>query len=249
MRGGRTFCRHLYNLHKVAIQKHFKGIRLSPEAQADISWWLEFIRIFNGKCTVKKVQYGLDMISDSSRLGYGVYLGGDWLYGSWEGKEMFNSECNHLCEIYPELSDSDRVNINVLELWPVLMGIKRRGNAMAGKLVNVVVDNLQVSYMMKTGRSVNHQCMVWLRELFWECVKLDLELKPVYIRSEDNILADTLSHILYKSTSMKLPDLLSSYDMCCKDGFMLFFRNHLGSTHSHEDKSHEEISSPVYIEE
>lgn len=85
---------------------------------------------------------------------------------------MFDSDCGHLCPISPNLSAADRVNINVLELWPVVMGIRRWGHAMVGKLVNVVVDNLQVLYMIKTGRSVNAQCMEWLRDLFWDCVNL-----------------------------------------------------------------------------
>lgn len=152
VKGGRTYCRRLYNLHKVAIQKHLKVVRLSTEAQADINWWLQFICVFNGKSTVKKEKYMYDMTSDSSRLGFGVYLGKDWLYGSWEENCMFDSDCKHLCDIQPVLSEADGVNINVLELWPVVVGVKRWGHKVAGSTLMVVVDNMQVLYMLHTGR-------------------------------------------------------------------------------------------------
>lgn len=49
----------------------------------------------------------------------------------------------------------DRVNINVLELWPVVVGIYRWGELLRGHELNVVVDNMQVMYMLPTGGSVN----------------------------------------------------------------------------------------------
>lgn len=249
VKGGRTFCRRLYDLHKVALKKHLKVIRLSSEAQADISWWLKFIRVFNGRSTIKKELYGQKMVSDSSLLGYGAHLGKDWLYGAWGKKDLYDSECSHLCNVEPNLSDTDRANINVLELWPVVMGIQRWGHDMSGKVLEVVVDNLQVMYMLKTGHSVNCKCMEWLREIFWMCVNLDLELKPVYIKSEENVLADTLSRILYNSTFMKLPELLSNFDICCKDGVLLYSSNDVGATRRVQDSTDEEIGSPVYYEE
>lgn len=95
VRGGRTFCRRLYNLHKMSLHNHLKVIRLSNDAREDINWWLKFIRVFNGKSTVKKTIYGLEMISDSSREGYAVHLGLDWCYGNWHNKTMFESACCH----------------------------------------------------------------------------------------------------------------------------------------------------------
>lgn len=50
VRGGRSFCRRLYSLHKIAL----KIIRINLEAREDIIWWLKFLGTFNGKSTVKK---------------------------------------------------------------------------------------------------------------------------------------------------------------------------------------------------
>lgn len=249
VRGGRTFCRRLYNLHKLAHSKHLNVIRLGSEAKEDINWWIKFIRVFNGKSAIHKPVFPYDMISDSSRKGYAVYLGEDWLYGSWDGRNMFDTQCNHLCPDDPHLSPGDRVNINVLELWPVLVGINRWGEKVAGHELNVVVDNMQVFYMVKTGRSINDKCMNWLRDLFWKCVSLDIDLKPVYIRSEDNIGADSLSRILYANTSKKLANLLSGYSLCCKDELICYYRNFDGEASEKETVPDESVSRPVYVAE
>lgn len=162
VRGGRTFCRRLYNLHKMCVKNHLKVVRLSTEARYDIEWWLTFLRVFNGKTTVKKKSYPMDMVSDSSMMGYAVYLGNDWLYGAWSDAPLFNSMCEHKSDTFPTLNDEDRHNINVLELWPVVMGICRWGGNIKGHELNVVVDNMQVYHMVKTGRSINSRCMEWL---------------------------------------------------------------------------------------
>lgn len=53
-------------------------------------------------------------------------------------------------------------------------------------------DNLKVLHMLKSGRSVIITCMYWLRELFWICLIYNIVICPVYIPSEDNVLADLL---------------------------------------------------------
>ena len=71
-------------------------------------------------------------------------------------------------------------NINVYELWPV-----------------VVTDNMQVLAMLDMGRSSNKLCMSWLREIFWCCFINNTDVFATYIHSADNILADGLSRAGY----------------------------------------------------
>lgn len=80
------------------------------------------------------------------------------------------------------------------------------------------------------------------------CVSLDIELNPVYIRSDDNVLADTLSRILYSKTSAKLNTLVDEYDICCKDGLLCYFRDYDGATHQEEKMASKEIGGTVYVE-
>lgn len=81
------------------------------------------------------------------------------------------------------------------------------------------------------------------------CVSLDVDLNPVYIRSEDSILADSLSRVMYCKTRSKLPDLLVCDNICCKDELLGFFRNFDGATHQEEEASDEKVGGQVYMEE
>lgn len=40
VKGGRVFCRRLYDLYKVMCNKQIKRIRISDSAQEDIRWWV-----------------------------------------------------------------------------------------------------------------------------------------------------------------------------------------------------------------
>lgn len=107
---------------------------------------------------------------------------------------MFDSECKHIVSP-PSCNYYDESNINVLELWPIVCALQRWGILMKDSEVECVSDNMQVIYMLKTGRSKNVPCMYWLRELFWICLIYDIFLSPTYIRSEDNKVADILSRV------------------------------------------------------
>lgn len=52
-------------------------------------------------------------------------------------------------------------------------------------------------------------------------------MNPVYIRSEDNVIADSLSRVLYACTSRRLPELLSDVSLCCKEGLLNFSMDNL----------------------
>lgn len=239
VKGGRTFCRRLYDLQKMAIQKR----------REDVEWWSRFIRVFNGKSAIGKVLYNDEMISDSSMRGFAVHLGKDWTYGSWDNTISFDSKCEHRCISPTVLNQEDLSNINVLELWPVVVGINRWCNKFAHHKLVVVTDNLQVHAMVRTGRSTNFRCMQWLRGLFWVCVTYDIELEPRYIASADNVVPDTLSRIGYTSTVNKLEPLLENHELCCKGGLLKFFREQHGRTSEKEEEDYESLGRPVNLEE
>lgn len=110
----------------------------------------------------------------------------------------------------------DERNINEMELWPVVASVKGWGSLAQGLSLKVVTDNQSVYHMLRSGRSSNTHCMTWLRELFWVCVTYNILIEPFYIRSCDNIVADTLSHLPYPDTSSKAESLLSPFKLCCE---------------------------------
>lgn len=137
----------------------------------------------------------------------------DWFSGFWSDFEESDDSCGHFVNP-PSLSDEDRTNINVLELFPVLEGVKRLKSKFAGFKVIMVVDNLQVLYMIKTGRSANKTCMRWLRELFWICSTEDIELDSEYISSSEYIIADSLSRLAYDNVSSNVIKLIGDANLC-----------------------------------
>ena len=140
------------------------------------------------------------MVSDSSMKGYGVYLGQDWMAGSWNQSnvELSNSSCGHIGPPpVMESSNIDFSNINILELWPIVVGLKRWAHLLKNKSLNLFTDNTQVMFMLLKGSSSNPIFLSWIKEIYWICVINNIELKPKYINTRNNLVADTLSRLLY----------------------------------------------------
>ena len=157
------------------------------------------------------------MVSDASTKGFGAWCGADYFYGSWtHGEQLYDKGCGH--QVEPPVLDNLFVhegNINVYELYPVLMGLKRWAKSYSNTRVHCITDNMQVLAMINTGRSKNKLCMEWLREIFWICFIHNIEIYATYIKSKDNILADQLSRLLYKGMQDKCTITLHENNMCC----------------------------------
>ena len=96
--------------------------------KSDLNWWRVFCVSFNGVSQINNVEYSQPMISDSSLKGFGVYLGEDWVAGTWSEVELLtlDSQCAHIASFpITERRFVDFKNINVLELWPIVVGLKR----------------------------------------------------------------------------------------------------------------------------
>ena len=214
VRGGRTFSRRIFDL-AASYSRNSKAILLDDAIKADFTWWLKFCECFNGKACIVRDLHPVPMYSDSSFKGFGAWMGRDWLVGCWSPTDIqmdFNFGSSHLCE--PPVFDSAPRNINVLELWPVVVGISRWGPFFRNCCLHVVTDNMQVLAMLLTGRSANKTCMSWLREIFWMCFLWNIDISPSYIRSADNILADALSRLPYPGVSSSCTGLLCDLNMC-----------------------------------
>ena len=215
VKGGRTFSRRLFDLCAKARNKGV--IRVSGETQKDFKWWWDFCAVFNCRSLILNDNYDLPMVSDASIKGFGAWCGKDYFYGSWVNDEaFFEKGCGHQVEppVYDNLHVHDR-NINVYELYPVLVGIKRWAKTYANTRVNCITDNMQVLAMLNSGRSKNKLCMEWLREIFWICFIHNIEIYSTYIKSEDNVLADQLSRLQYKGFPEKCQNTLIENEMCC----------------------------------
>ena len=215
VRGGRTFSRRIFDL-AASYSRNSRCIPLDDNIKADLKWWLAFCASFNGRACIIKDLHPIPLYSDASFLGFGAWMGLDWFYGHWAPDHCSTTippGCGHLLD--PPKFEETPKNINVYELWPVILGVHRWAPHFRNSRMHIVTDNMQVLAMINTGRSSNKLCMSWLRELFWTCFINNTDVHASYIKSEDNVLADALSRSGYRGIPSKCSELLLTYNMCC----------------------------------
>ena len=226
VKGGRIFCSNTYNLYKQLVRSGRCYIKLSEQVIDDFHWWIRIFPHFNGTVKMFNVEYELPMVSDSSLKGFGVYLGSDWVAGTWRDEDFIPlaTNCSHV-GFHPVLDVFDRNNINELEMWPVVVGLKRWVNLFANKALRVVTDNTQVMYSLIKGCSSNSTCNRWLKEIFWICAVYNITLIPSYINTKSNLVADTLSRLPYFKSEHELLECLRGCDLCCLNDLFMAYRD------------------------
>ena len=214
IKGGRTFSRRIYDLCNTCPRG--RRVRLSETILADLSWWKNLCSVFNGSAKIVPRAPGAEIVTDSSFFGFGAWSGRDWVWGTWE--EYSDEELGvHDHRVPPPVFDTMSKNINLLELWPVVVGVKRWSPAHENTTLRVVTDNTQVLYMVNSGRSRNVVCMNLLRELFWTCFVHNVDIFASYISTNDNVLADALSRCDASAKKLTVMQILVSNGMCCFD--------------------------------
>ena len=214
--GGRTFSRRVYDLVALVKRDSFK-IRLNEDFRLDLKWWIQFAEHFNGYASiVKSADPFLSVYSDSSKFGFGALHGFDWLAGSFilekegEWKKWLG---HHFSEAKDIGCRSD--NINVLELWPIVVAVNKWGELWKDKVVIFVTDNTQVRAALNTGRSRNKVMMGWLRLIFWKSIQNNFEIQSVYLNTKDNIICDSLSRLDKFKNIARIRDVDERGYMCC----------------------------------
>ena len=201
--GGRTHSRRFYNLYKIVLNNNIKRVKLGLAAREDLKWWANFTEPLNGKKKIIYREYELPIVSDFSFKGFAIYKGEEWLAGSWDDSlKLDNDHCNHIISS-PSWDHYSKTNI--YELWPIISGLQVWYPELKGKSVSIFTDNTQVYHMVRKGTSSNKTCMQWLREIFWICKIYQIRLVPYYINTKNNLVADTLSRILYIKVEVEAP--------------------------------------------
>ncbi len=218
--GGRTFSRRVYDM-VASVKKSAHKVRLNDEFRLDLKWWLEFAGKFNGKAKIiKSTEPCIAVYSDASLTGFGAAHGNDWLAGNFDAKgarKMGGWLGHHFAEAKDAGCRTD--NINVLELWPVLQGVRRWGHEWGNRTVVFVTDNTQVRAALNTGRSRNKTTMAWLRLIFWMSITNNFDVQSVYINTRDNVVCDSLSRLDAYKNIARIRDADVAKAMCCHDIF------------------------------
>ena len=216
VKGSKMFCRSTYDLYKEIVCSNKRYVDLSDNIIADFKWWVRLLPFFNGTVKMFTPEFDLPMVSDSSLKGFAVYLGHDWVAGTWNDSEHIplTTKCCHV-GYHPIWDKFDPSNINELELWPIVVGLKRWAVLLRDQSLNVFTDNTQVMFMLINANSINPTCRSWLKEIYWLCAVYNITLCPKYISTKSNLVADTLSRLPYYQTNSKLKEYLTGSDLCC----------------------------------
>jgi len=208
VKGGRTFSRRVIDLTNSLRQWHHKT-RLNEDFKKDICWWLSFVKVFNGKAKVLRpdiVQAPL-LQCDSSMSGFGIYYDGDWRAGVWhQDTTVYPPVVKNLPQWVTPSGVPQEVlrNINILELYPILVATQQWGASWQDKRVIIYTDNTQVQAMINTGRSCNKVAMAWLREIFWSSAIYNFHVTARRITSKDNVISDRLSRLSHPESYQSL---------------------------------------------
>ena len=211
VRGGRTFSRRIIELlSKFSPSRRYISLTLS--FQMDLDWWKVFSGTFNGQARIVDTSmWGTASIAtDASGTGYGAVNEEDWLCGCWSGEiKTQDVTADHITEVQDDVIPS---NINVQELYPILQSVKRWGENWRNCRVNCYTDNTQVVAAVNAGTSVNLFSLELLRQIFWECVRVNCHLVAIYLPGPSNTWPDFLSRISLSNVSV-IPRHL-----CCRGG-------------------------------
>lgn len=216
IKGGRTFSRRIIDLLK-GLPPGNKRVRLGDEFIHDLCWWREFSATFNGRNLMTKYNYGQGpwFCTHSCMGGYGLWSGSDWQAGYFNvslspGIARLDPCHGHWMNVH---IDDDSSNINVLELIPVWLGVRRFASICSNFHVVCYTDNANVMTMINKGISSNSTCMCIIRDLFWICANNNIHLTARHIPGKDNIIADVLSRIVHTNDV----SVINHFELCCSD--------------------------------
>ena len=77
--GGHSFFRCIIDQMNLLKSKNAK-FKLNKDFYDDLSWWLSFLEVFNGKCMFLEKCPTTDLQTDASKFAAGAFYRGDWLY-------------------------------------------------------------------------------------------------------------------------------------------------------------------------
>lgn len=219
IRGGRTFCRRIYDAMQGVREPHYK-IRLNKGFREDLAWWREFAREFNGKARILgRFATCVSTYSDASNWGYGATHGSDWMVGAFDPDVDENVRRGAGHHHHPPDVRCAMAHINVREMWAAYSAAVRWGHLWKDSVVVMVTDSTTVRGALNTGRSRCPEIMYFVRRLFWLACKHNFEFSAVYIRSGDNVVCDALSRLGEAGSCDRIRDVDKVSSMCCSQIF------------------------------
>ena len=204
------------DIHVVCLQGGKRYITLSTGFFKDLEWWQRFADWFNGKAkiVVATPESCAKLYMDASGAGYGMHYGLDWLCAGWKCNLSMSIDHHGHCLPAPAVFVPD--NINIQELYPILMAIQRWGHKWRDKKVLCFSDNSHVVSALNKGKSVNSHAMGFLRQLFWLTALYNCHLVAIHIPGRQNVIADALSRVLFPPHNLPCSYVVVEEQLCAE---------------------------------
>ena len=191
VRCGRTFLRRMLDLlHGVPmhpLRPH--PIRLNRAFRSDLAWWRLFASDWNG----------ISFLPPPTRLPVWQIASdasGSWGCGAWHGSHWFQLSWDER---------SEGLTIMIKELLPIVLAGMIWGRRWVDSCVRCLCDNQAVVACLRSRTSRDSHCMHMLRTLAFVEARYRFSLRPEYINTKDNHLADDLSRDNLASFLLKVP--------------------------------------------
>ena len=168
------FNRLLFLLRKLKRPHH--SVYFSTEAKKDVSWWLQALKQFRGKCSIPPPVWTplTFFYTDASLDGFGMVWGSRAIAG------IFTSEFEDL-------------DIGKKEMLTVMAAIKHWFSDLSNMKVEIFIDNQACVHLLNYGLTKSPFLASCLREINFFLASYNIEIKASYIPSKDNYLADICS--------------------------------------------------------
>ena len=183
---GRLFLRRLISLSTSAKKLHHY-IHLNTEARADISWWQEFLPMWNGKSYFIESSptnaSNLELYTDASGThGCGAYYRGEWFHHDWQ----------------PHQQLSPQISIQWQELFAIVAATLTWGPHWHRKKVRFNCDNMAIVLAWQGQSSKQPRIVNLFRRLFFSAAEHNFTLTLVHLLGIKNGIADSISRKQYQ---------------------------------------------------
>ena len=181
VRTGRAFLGRLIEATKTVKYLHY-SVKLTRAVKADLEWWRDCVGSHNGVAMIPPPwsdHLALDVYTDASGLGMGCFMFPEWF------------SAPYVSSLAPALEFS----INWRELYAAVTALATWGPRMAARNVYFHIDNQSVVAALNKHYSPAPHLMSLVRLWCLLLVQYDINVRPIYIPTDENVDADDLSRL------------------------------------------------------
>lgn len=184
---------HLKPLERVqflALQKtqgrYNKHMIVPSYLSTELNWWITKIPLASN--TLRLPSYHLEIFSDASLSGWGVFCNGTSSYGFWSQEER-------------------KLPINYLELKAAFFGLKCFAFKLRNKNILLRIDNTTaIAFINKMGGIRFQHLSLLCKDIWAWCENKNIHIHASYISSDNNKEADSGSRQVNFETEWELND-------------------------------------------